>query len=234
MPAALSPSVDKPNRVYERLRELIVRGRLAAGARVVEADVAHRLGVSRTPAREAIQRLLQEGLIVAASPGRRTEGVVAPLTSEDVRDLYLIMASLEGAAVLAVDELEPAAQRALASELRDLENAFEREARARTIDFDRLFETHNAFHERLVRVSTRRHLRSMLNVVRAQVDRYEWAYAPMVGPDYSVTFEEHAEIIQAVRHRSGRRAQRAVAANWERGAERLAAVIDRVGARGAW
>ena len=47
----------RPQQVYERLRELIIDGRLAPGARIVETDVAARLGVSRTPVRGALQRL---------------------------------------------------------------------------------------------------------------------------------------------------------------------------------
>ena len=55
--------VVRPDAVYERLQDLIIRGRLAPGVRVVENDIAARLGVSRTPVREAILKLADEGLL---------------------------------------------------------------------------------------------------------------------------------------------------------------------------
>ena len=186
------------------------------------------------PAREAIQRLFQEGFLASTGSVRRTEVVVAPLTAADMWDLYLTMASLEGSAALAVGDLEPAPLRELTRELRELEADFERAAREKAIDYDKVFELHNRFHARLVSAAQRPRLQSLISTVRPLVDRYEWVYAPMVGPDYSATFAEHAEIIQAVRDGSGKRAQQAVVANWERGAARLAQVIDKIGARGDW
>jgi DNA-binding GntR family transcriptional regulator len=56
--------------VYERLRGLIVRGQLAPGARLVERDIADRLGTSRTPVRSALQRLQQERYVTVADGGK--------------------------------------------------------------------------------------------------------------------------------------------------------------------
>ncbi len=61
---------ERPLVVYEQLRHLIVHGHLAPGSRIVESDVAGRLGVSRTPVRGALQRLQQEGYIVDPSSPR--------------------------------------------------------------------------------------------------------------------------------------------------------------------
>ncbi|MBC7789778.1 MAG: GntR family transcriptional regulator [Anaerolineae bacterium] len=222
------------SQVYDRLRSLIIRGQLAPGVRVVENDIALRLGVSRTPAREAILRLYQEGFLVPTGVTRRTELLVAPLTLDDMMDLYHVMASLEGAAARRIDLLETAARRDLAARLKQAETRFENAARQRTVDYDRLFELHNEFHGLLVDSCARPRLRAMIETVRPQVYRYEWVYAPLVGPNHSATFEEHAEIIKTVRAGSGRVAQQAVAANWEKGAERLGRVIGSVGARGEW
>ena len=229
-----SLKLDRSSSVYSRLRDAVIRGRIAPGMRVVEAEIAERVGVSRTPAREAIQRLFQEGFLTSTGTPRRTELVVAPLTSADMWDLYLTMASLEGSSALAIGELEPAALKELARDLRELEAEFERAARERPPDYDKVFDLHNRFHSRLVGVAQRPRLQSIIASVRPLVDRYEWVYAPMVGPDYSATFAEHAEIIQAVRDGSAKRAQQAVVANWEQGAARLARVIDKAGARGEW
>src|SRR5690625_7825080 len=71
---------DRESSVYERLRELIVHGRLAPGSRIIETEIADRLSVSRTPVRSALQRLQQEGDIVSVSSGRQARPIVAALT----------------------------------------------------------------------------------------------------------------------------------------------------------
>lgn len=234
MSTAVAVRADKPSQVYEQLRALVIRGQLAPGVRVVENDIAERLGVSRTPAREAVLRLFQEGFLAATATTRRTELVVAPLTRDDMLDLYRVMASLEGGAALGVSDLTSGDRRTLARELKEREAEFEAAGRARKVDFDRLFDLHNAFHECLVEACARPRLRGLIATVRPQVERYEWVYAPLVGPGYDETFAEHAAIIKAVREGSGEQAQAAVAANWERGAERLARVIGAAGSRGDW
>jgi DNA-binding GntR family transcriptional regulator len=228
--------VVRQETVTDRLRDMIIRGRVAPGVRVTEVDLARRFGVSRTPAREAIQRLVQEGFLLQTRTLRRVEVIVAPMTAEDMWDLYLIMASLEGSAALAVERLEPAELRALTKDLQHDEEKFERTARGvrGRVDFDTVFDLHNSFHTRLVAIAKRPRLQAMIAGVRPQVDRYEWIYAPLVGPDFSDTFTEHADIIRAVRTGSGKRARSAVATNWERGAARLARVIGSAGSRGDW
>src|SRR2546423_794899 len=112
---------DEPRRssLYENLRELIIRGNLAPGVRLVELDVAARLGVSRTPAREAIQRLSQEGFLTQIGSGPRTQLAVAPLSVDDMLDLYSIIGSLEGSAARRTSRLAAAERLALAKRMKD-------------------------------------------------------------------------------------------------------------------
>src|SRR5688572_17327511 len=81
--------------VYESLRDAISDGRIAPGERVREEEVARNLGVSRTPVREALQRLQQRGLLVLGA-GRGL--VVARLTQQQVIELYAMRQILEGSA----------------------------------------------------------------------------------------------------------------------------------------
>ena len=81
--------------VYESLRDAISDGRIAGGERVREEEVAHNLGVSRTPVREALQRLQQRGLLVLGA-GRGL--VVAQLSQQQVVELYAMREILEGSA----------------------------------------------------------------------------------------------------------------------------------------
>lgn len=87
------PSLQE--RVYRELREAIISGALRPGERLVETSLAGRLGVSRSPVREAIRRLEQDGL-VTFSPRRGV--AVGTATTADVDDLYSVRAVLEALA----------------------------------------------------------------------------------------------------------------------------------------
>ncbi len=97
-PSGTTARGARPTVVYHALRELIVRGQLAPGARIVESDVATRLHVSRTPVRGALQRLQQEGYIVDSPSLQQSRPTVAPMTREDAMELFSIVAEIEGLA----------------------------------------------------------------------------------------------------------------------------------------
>src|SRR5690242_3834094 len=73
---------------FVKIRELIVRGRLAPGSWVVEADLADHLKMSRTPVRSALHLLLREGYIVEQKGRTKSRMTVAPLTKEDAQEIY--------------------------------------------------------------------------------------------------------------------------------------------------
>src|SRR3989442_12200220 len=104
-------SDDRVSATYRRLRELIVGGRLAAGARLIETELASRLGVSRTPVRAALLRLAQEGYILSPGAGRRARPAVAALTREDAPGLFNIIAEVEGLAARPAASLAPPPRR---------------------------------------------------------------------------------------------------------------------------
>ncbi|MEU2540230.1 GntR family transcriptional regulator [Streptomyces iakyrus] len=85
--------------VLDRLREDIINGTLAAGTQLSEVELATSFGVSRGPIREAIQRLIQEGLL-RGEPHRRVS--VPVLTKQDIADIYLARTALESAAVQSI------------------------------------------------------------------------------------------------------------------------------------
>src|SRR5437667_12189347 len=77
-----APHGSRPDQVYARLRDLIVQGLLAPGSRLVETEIASRLGVSRTPVREALQRLRQEGYVMGSPGAQQSWLTVAPITPD--------------------------------------------------------------------------------------------------------------------------------------------------------
>ena len=91
--------------VYQRLRSAIVRGELRPNERLVEADLADWLEVSRTPVRECLHRLAAERLVA----NRRRGWVVQEHSVEEIREIYGVRAALEGyAAQLAARQASPA------------------------------------------------------------------------------------------------------------------------------
>ncbi|MGH3447293.1 MAG: GntR family transcriptional regulator [Nocardioidaceae bacterium] len=102
-----------PSIIADKLRAAISHGELAAGSQLGEADLARRLGVSRGPLREGMQRLSQEGLLVSI-PNRGL--FVVELTEADVRDMYVARTAVERAAAAQVFQHDPAsaAERLLA------------------------------------------------------------------------------------------------------------------------
>jgi DNA-binding GntR family transcriptional regulator len=212
-----------------RLRALVVRGRLAPGARISEAELAARLGVSRTPAREAMRRLVAEGLLVPDGGGARPRLAVAPVSAEDAEELYQAAGALEGVAARGIAALPAGARRALAAALREREERFRRATRVRPLDYDQLFDRHNAVHRALLDACAGPATRALLETLRPRVDRYEWLYAPLIGPDFSATFAEHAAIIRAVRRGGAAACERAVRANWFEGGKRLVRALTAAG-----
>jgi DNA-binding GntR family transcriptional regulator len=219
----------RPNRPYEQLYALIVYGRLPPGARIAEGTLAEALGVSRTPVREALQRLRQEGLLVEVGGGAGIRGrlAVAPLQRDRMAELYALAGMVEGLAARGLTRLEPAQREELAQWLEEIERRFHEEAGQPSPELDRLFELHQAFHREFVEAAAGPETRAVLRTIKPQLDRYEWFYAPLTGPDFTPTRLEHAAIVAAVRHGSEDELERAVRANYANGTERLAAVIDR-------
>jgi DNA-binding GntR family transcriptional regulator len=110
--------------VGERIRSNIIDGTLAPGSQLNEVELASSFGVSRGPVREALQRLIQEGLL-RSEPHR---GVFVPvMADEDIDDVYLARAALETAAVQRIAQLgrSASAYQALDSRVRAMRKAAE-------------------------------------------------------------------------------------------------------------
>lgn len=228
-------ATDLVTRTYERLRDLIVLGRLAPGSRIIEADLAARLGVSRTPVRGALHRLLQEGLVVAADTGRNTRLSVAPMTREDGRELLHVLGALEGlgaawAAGLPGQELDR-----LVAEMRDLNGEMRRLLESGDPDPEAVFDLHSGFHRLLLQGIEAPRIRALHATIRPQVDRYRRIYISSVPTGgFSAELAEHEVILAALERRDAEAARAAVQGNWSAAAERLGRIITAVGNRGSW
>lgn len=220
---------------YHQLRELIVHGRLAPGTRIIEADLTSRLSVSRTPVRDALRLLQQEGFVLGSSAGGpKARLVVAPLTKEDARELYRIVGRVEGLAARQTAELKPAIRAALVKKLRSSNEGLRDLARIGRPDPNRIFELDLSFHRNIVEASAGPRLLALHNAIKPQTERYWRLYASAIVDRLSVSVAEHAQIIRAIEEGNGDAAEHGVEVNWQNGAERLGKVIDTLGERGSW
>ncbi|MDN5585072.1 MAG: GntR family transcriptional regulator [Brevibacterium sp.] len=195
--------------VYRSIRDAIVRGQLAPGEQLRDQELGAWLQVSRTPVREALQRLAQAGLIVA-EPGRMTR--VAPENPEAVVHARQIAAQLHALAMsLAFPKLE-------AKDIAEMETANEElrsalgEAAPGASDIDAAIAADDAFHEVALSRSGNPLIRDHLEVVTATLRRTE--YLHFDSAKGSASPAQHAEIIAAVRAGKADRAMSLTCANW--------------------
>lgn len=222
------------SRAYDQLRELIVRGRLSPGSRVVESELADRLGLSRTPTRSALHRLQQEGYVTA--PDRSTERrlIVAPLTQDDARELFHIVGTLEGLAARYSAEL-PAGNRArLVRRLREINRELSQAARGARPDPLRIFDLDTAFHFAYVEEGGGPRLLALHAATKPQAERYIRLYISSLVDEIATSVEEHNVAIRRIADGDAPGAQQAVDTNWRNAAARLASVISTLGERGSW
>ncbi len=191
--------------VYERLKKAIIEGELAPGARMLELELADRLGVSRTPVREALVRLAQEGL-AELLPGRGAR--VRVLTPGEVAEVYEVRAALEAeAARLAATRAD---QEELA-ELSEYAQAIERLPRKALAEQTR---ADARFHATLVALSKNRELERLFHQLDAKL-----ALARRFSADENQsqrTRAEHRAILEALHRRDPEAAARAARAHIER------------------
>lgn len=225
---------DRTLRTYRRLRDLIVRGRLAPGSRLVEAELADGLEVSRTPVRSALMRLRQEGYVVPAPEERRSGNVVAPLTREDAEELLEVMGMLEALAARGCAEAEPADREELADRIERINEALADAAQSGSLDRSRIQELDDRFHSSFVHAGAGSRVMTFYDMVRPQKERYMRFYLSGLADHLDESIREHSAIVERIRAGDPEGAEQAVQTTWRNGAKRLGAVIERRGELGSW
>lgn len=178
--------------VFQTLREAILKGDLKPGERLMELQLAAKLGVSRTPIREAIRMLQQEGLAITI-PRRGAE--VARMTEKDMEDVLQIRESLE---ILAV---QLASEKITEEQLVELEEKVKGfEAAVKTGHVKQIAHSDIEFHDMIYVAADNPKLVTMLNNLREQIYRYRIEYLKD-EKIYPQLVEEHREIIDGLRRR---------------------------------
>ena len=221
-------------RAYDQVRELIVWGRLSPGSRIVESEIADRLGISRTPTRSALHRLQQEGYVTALTRGKERRLIVAPLTQDDARELFHIVGQLEGLAARSAAELPPTRRAEVAARLRELNRELAEVAGKPRPDPLRIFDIDTAFHRTYVEYGAGPRLLALHDATKPQAERYIRLYISSLVDEIATSVEEHEKIIEPISRGDPVAARQAVDTNWSNAALRLSKVIGALGERGSW
>mgnify|MGYP006280073353 CR=1 FL=1 len=230
-----SSSASRVDDTYGRLRGLIVRGQIAPGSRIIETEVADRLGVSRTPVSAALKRLVQEGVVESdRRNGGHSRRRITPLTSENAHELMYLIGSLEGLAARWVADFEDGRRRRILDDLRALNDRMRSEAKTDPASPAPFFGIDAEFHRAFVEAGGGPRLLRLHESYRPQAERYFLHY--VVNQQYSLdrSLEEHEEMIEAMRTGDPDLAENVVQRNWQKAEERLQRAIDRAGERGNW
>jgi DNA-binding GntR family transcriptional regulator len=181
--------------VYDALAEMIVTRELSPGEHLVEQDLATQLGVSRQPVREALHRLQTEGFVEL----RPAQGAFVHVpTDEEADDLLAVRSLLEAESARLAARLATAEQ---VERLQGLQRAGEK-ALAKD-DQEGLVSANAALHDYVVLISGNSVLADLIASVERRV---RWYYSPIARTRGKDSWDEHAELIDAIARHNSRRA----------------------------
>ena len=186
--------------VFNTLRKAILTGQLKPGDRLMEVHLANKLGVSRTPIREAIHKLEQEGLVTMV-PRRGAE--VAKITERSLQDVLEVRRALD---VLSV---ELACERISEDELEQLKKACRQfEEATHSGDTTAIAKADVAYHDIIVQATGNQRLQQLVNHLAEQMYRYRFVYLKDVS-QHEKLVEEHREILECILQRDKKKASEA-------------------------
>lgn len=179
--------------VFQTLRNAIITGELQPGERLMETQLAQKLGVSRTPIREAIRKLELEGLVIMVP---RKGAQVAQFTEKDIQDVLEVRAALEAlAAKLACKRMDDRAFLKLQLAIAEYSYA------AKNKDLETMIEKDVEFHDIICNATQNDKLIQMFNNLKEQVNRYRITYLKNVE-DSDTVEAEHIAILEALKNKN--------------------------------
>jgi DNA-binding GntR family transcriptional regulator len=187
-------ATDSAEQIYQRVKSMAMTFEIRPGERVNEVGIAKSLSVSRTPLREALNRLFVEGFLTRA-PNRGFTG--RPLDAKQVFDLYELRRALEKS-IVAI-----ACERATDEELLELER-FVRASKDRPEDTNAsaLLGLDEEFHERIAQLTRNEEMVRALKSINARIHYFRWI--DMQNGRRRHTQQEHLQIARALRKRDTR------------------------------
>jgi len=208
------------DRIASTIRGLIMESRIKPGERLVEPELARRLGVSRTPLREALLQLESEGFVVV---NPRRGAVVSDLSATDAVETYQVKGALEAlAARLACNRMSDESLQSL----RQIHERMVRLAGARSPDSRVILQLNTEFHQTLSDGSGNAKLANAIRVLRSQALRYNFIYLSVLS-HLAASQKEHEAILKALQKREPDTVARLVEAHGASACKALCAFIER-------
>lgn len=198
--ASKHPAQSARDAAYLALKRLIIRNEIPAGAQMLEQEAAERLGMSRTPVREAMIRLEQEGIVELRSRhGMR----VMPISAADMQEIYEVLTALESAAaaIVAARGLDDARLNELRSAVDEMDQALAND------DLLRWSQADERFHLLLVEMSGNNRIRNFVRQVWAQSNRAR-LLTLRLRPKPIGSNKDHAALVDAIARRDPEAAKR--------------------------
>lgn len=175
--------------VFKTIRQAILTGELKPGERLMEIHLADKLGVSRTPVREAIRQLELEGLVIMVP---RKGAQVASITEKSMRDVLEVRLALDKLAVeLTCNRITEDQKEMLREKLEAFEKAVE------TGDAGEIAKADVAYHDVIFEASGNIRLGQMVNNLAEQIYRYRFEYIKDYSGHNSL-IDEHRKIYEAI------------------------------------
>ena len=196
--------------VYDSLKKSILHGKLKAGQRLIEETLAHQIGISRTPVREAFHKLERDDLVIRLSKGGFA---VREFTKEDVEEIFGIRSALESyAAYLVTLHITPEKISVLEKKIEESEKALENG------DDEKVVQLQTEFHDLLYKSCKSKKLAEMINNFRDYFYRYRSTLLQTKdGFNYSIG--DHRQMLEAMKKKNPRLTERLVRKHLERGKE---------------
>ena len=196
--------------VYESLKKSILHGKLKGGQRLIEETLAHQIGISRTPVREAFHKLERDDLVVRLPKGGFA---VRDFTREDVEEIFGIRSALESyASYLATLHITADRLSQLEKKVKESEDALQKG------DDERVVELNTEFHDLVYRSCKSKKLFEMINNFRDYFYRYRSTLLHTEkGMNYSI--DDHRRMLDAMKKRNPRLVERLVRNHLARGKE---------------
>ena len=175
--------------VFNTLRKAILRGELKPGERLMEIQLANKLGVSRTPIREAIRKLELEGLVLMI-PRKGAE--VAQITEKNMQDVLEVRKALEELSVqLACERITPEQVEEMKMAAEDFRKVL------KSGDVTQIAEADVKFHDIIFAATNNQRLITLLNNLREQMYRFRVEYLKQ-KECYPQLLEEHDKLIALI------------------------------------
>jgi DNA-binding GntR family transcriptional regulator len=203
--------------VYESLKRSILHGKLKAGQRLIEEQLAHQVGISRTPVREAFHKLERDELVSRLPKGGFA---VREFTKEDVEEIFGIRSALESyAAYLTTLQITPDKISSLEKKLKESEDALDRG------DDEKVVQLYTEFHDLLYKSCKSKKLIEMINNFRDYFYRFRSALLHMEN-GISYSNKDHRQMLEAMKKKNPKLAERLVRKHLARGKELILREID--------